>query len=172
MSNLVLSEFTLESSQPLSSWFKTAKDLYIFGGPQFAFPIDQQQIAAYLDEKEKCPCTVLDSASRETIGHCKFNYSEPIPTISRIFIAPKHRGKGYGKELVQLMSRRLFEEKAVKILQLYVFEFNTTARRCYEKVGFVVDLDETTYLVVQEENWTRLKMKLSRKTFEDLMIKN
>ena len=91
---------------------------------------------------------------------------EGIPTLSRLFITAKRRGEGLGEELVRMMSQMLFEKEQIHEIQLYVFEFNTAARKCYEKVGFTIRQKETTYLKVEGEVWTRLKMKLTRKEFE------
>lgn len=166
MSSMLLSPFKVEHFPLFSSWFETAKNLYVFGGPQFTFPLDEQQLQAYSADQDKHAYCVVDKTSNETVGHCEFNYSEEIPTLSRLFITAKRRGEGLGEELVRMMSQMLFEKEQIHEIQLYVFEFNTAARKCYEKVGFTIRQKETTYLKVEGEVWTRLKMKLTRKEFE------
>ncbi len=48
-----------------------------------------------------------------------------------------NRGKGYGREAIQLMLRFAFRELNLHRVQLTVFSYNTRAIRLYESLGFV-----------------------------------
>ncbi|GAB1421152.1 GNAT family protein [Anaerolineales bacterium] len=50
---------------------------------------------------------------------------------------PAFRGKGYGREAMELAMEFVFEDLNLYRLQLEVFEYNPAAIRLYEKLGFV-----------------------------------
>lgn len=45
-------------------------------------------------------------------------------------------GQGYGTDAIRALLRFAFEEMNLQRVELEVLDFNTRARRCYEKVGF------------------------------------
>ncbi|WII40453.1 GNAT family protein [Paenibacillus thiaminolyticus] len=58
--------------------------------------------------------------------------------IGKVLIGNKSsRGKGYGTQIMQQALRIGFEELQLHRISLGVFDFNESARRCYEKLGFV-----------------------------------
>jgi RimJ/RimL family protein N-acetyltransferase len=54
-----------------------------------------------------------------------------------VLIGPAHRGRGLGRETVQLMLRYGFLEMGLHRVQLEVWAFNDRALRCYRSAGFV-----------------------------------
>lgn len=68
------------------------------------------------------------------------------------------RGKGRGKEMLQLALQYAFQITGVQSVQLNVFAENTAARRCYEKAGFVERHVEKAVLLYKDELWTRCNM--------------
>lgn len=72
------------------------------------------------------------------------------------------RGKGYGKKLLNLALQYAFQITGANAVQLNVFNENTSAKRCYEKVGFIernVDRDVFPY---KDEFWSRCNMIVSK----------
>lgn len=70
-----------------------------------------------------------------------------------VIVNPDSRGKGYGKTMLQLGLRFVFELYGAKRASLGVFENNLPAYYCYKAVGFedvVLDTIET-YCVLGEE---------------------
>ena len=70
-----------------------------------------------------------------------------------VIINPTLRGKGYGKAMLQLGLKLVFETYGAKRASLGVFENNLPAYHCYKAVGFkdiVLDKSET-YNVLGEE---------------------
>ena len=75
------------------------------------------------------------------------------------------RGKGYGKVMLNLALQYAFQITDAKAVQLNVFNENTLAKQCYEKVGFVerkIDKDVFSY---KDELWSRCNMVVSRQSF-------
>ena len=89
-----------------------------------------------------------------------------MPRLSRILVGEKSmRGKGFGEQIVREMTRKLFQDSSVKVVDLNVFDFNSAAIRCYEKVGFSINPITTEPLRFEGETWTRLNMILTRRHF-------
>jgi ribosomal protein S18 acetylase RimI-like enzyme len=51
--------------------------------------------------------------------------------IDQLYVAPEHTGRGFGSKLVR------FAQGRRTLLQLWTFQSNTSARRFYERHGFV-----------------------------------
>ncbi len=117
-----------------------------------------------MNDPLKTPCKLVDTAQEQKmIGHGEFNWSNPtLPRLSRILIAPNERGKGHGETLTRLMVERLFENSSVNAVDLWVFEWNTTALNCYVKLGFRRVSKNTTQFTKGVFEWTRLNLVLQR----------
>ena len=71
------------------------------------------------------------------------------------------RGKGYGKQMLQLAIQKAKNEFGAKKITLGVFDNNPSAFHCYESVGFwVVGTD--SYFIDGEE-WMEKEMEISCK---------
>lgn len=73
------------------------------------------------------------------IGNCGIMDIDNISGCATvgIFIGEEeNRGKGYGKEALQLLVDFGFNSLNLKNINLSVFDFNKSAIKCYEKVGF------------------------------------
>jgi RimJ/RimL family protein N-acetyltransferase len=85
----------------------------------------------------------IDTESGEVIGHGEIgsiDYRNYCGTICRILIGPPEmRGKGYGVQLVKALLYLAFEQLALHRVDLYVFDFNKEAIRCYEAAGFQIE---------------------------------
>lgn len=71
-----------------------------------------------------------------------------------VIVDPTLRGKGYGKSMLQLGLKFVFETYGAKRASLGVFENNLPAYHCYKAVGFKdVALEKTETYNVLEEEW-------------------
>jgi RimJ/RimL family protein N-acetyltransferase len=85
--------------------------------------------------------------------------------MARILIGAKmYRGKGIGEQVVRKMVALFFEDPGVIEVDLNVFDWNTGAIRCYEKVGFKINHAHSKTLHVNGKTWALLNMQLSRET--------
>ncbi|MFT4779509.1 MAG: RimJ/RimL family protein N-acetyltransferase [Flavobacteriales bacterium] len=164
-----LQPFNQDDFPRLKSWINTEAELFQFAGPLFSYPLTNNQLKAYLTMKERQPLKVILDDTQEIIGHCEFNFEEEKPVLSRILIGDESkRGNGIGEAIVIEMATHFFADVNIHEVYLYVFEWNKAAIACYQKVGFEVRPELTTYLSVGDERWTRLKMDLNRTRFEHL----
>jgi 23S rRNA U2552 (ribose-2'-O)-methylase RlmE/FtsJ len=113
---------------------------------------------------------VVLKETNETIGHCELNYENGNKRLSRILIGKEeYRSKKLGELIVRKMADLFFQDPNVKMVDLNVFEWNTRAIRCYEKVGFMINHQNTDYLNVYGNSWTRLNMKLKRENYHSIV---
>jgi RimJ/RimL family protein N-acetyltransferase len=93
------------------------------------------------------------------------NTKDNIGFLKFVMIDKAKRGKGYGKEMLNLALQYAFQITGAKAVQLNVFSENTLAKQCYEKVGFIernIDKDVFSY---QNELWSRCNMIVPKQSF-------
>ena len=109
------------------------------------------------------PFTAIDDDSR-VVGHIMLRYPDSSKTVIRfgfIIVDDNLRGKGYGKQMLQLAIQKAIKEYGAKKITLGVFDNNPSAFHCYESVGFkATDLD--SYMIDGEE-WTGKEMEINCK---------
>lgn len=159
-----LKPFTTSDFEIFKSWITDEEQMVQFGGEMFVFPITDEQLENYINNKKVKPLKVIWTATGETIGHCELNFQEGNKRLSRILIGEeKWRGQKIGEQIVLQMVKLFFEDKATKKVDLNVFDWNKGAIKCYENVGFEIKHDKTTLMKVGNKMWTRLNMELERK---------
>lgn len=97
------------------------------------------------------------------------NTADNIGFLKFIVVDKTKRGKGYGKEMLNLALQYAFQITGAKAVQLNVFNENTLAKQCYEKAGFVernIAKDAFSY---KDELWSRSNM-IAYKQFEMLRV--
>lgn len=157
-----LEKFDRRFYSELINAVKSAKDLMQFGGPEFTFPLTEQQIDKTLSDENRIPFRVANSADGRTIGHCEIYFNKDSAKLGRILIIDKNqRGKGIGEQMVILLLEYIFENRKERNIELNVFDFNIGAIKCYEKVGFTINQDKKLIREVDGETWTALNMVLN-----------
>ena len=140
-----LEPFTEGDFDRLIGWIPTAEFLLQWGGAGFRFPLDRQQLLIGLAKSmEKPPDRLIYKAVNEddgeVVGHGEILAIDPYnrsATLGRILVgSPRARGCGAGQQLVHELVGICFQELKLHRVALRVYDFNTPAIRCYEKVGF------------------------------------
>ena len=83
--------------------------------------------------------SIIDLETEELIGNCGFLDIDHVNQTSEagIFIGKKkYWNKGYGTEALSLLIDYGFKALNLHNIMLRVYEFNKSAIRCYEKIGF------------------------------------
>lgn len=75
--------------------------------------------------------------------------------VAHVLIDPWMRGKGYGTKMMKLLLKYSFEIAGVNSVSLSVFDANPSARRCYEKAGFMEVSHTPEAFVFEKEKWGR-----------------
>ncbi len=77
-----------------------------------------------------------------------------------VIVSPDVRGKGYGKKMLQLGLKFVFEVYGAKKASLGVFENNSAAYQCYKTVGFREN-EQIDWYNLNGEKWKCIEMELS-----------
>ena len=125
--------------------------------------ITQQSFQDFL---EKTAIDWTDSAyvatenSRKAVGLFRYsvNTADNIGFLKFVIVDKTKRGKGYGKEMLNLALQYAFQITGAKAVQLNVFNENTSAKQCYEKVGFVERKIDKDVFAYKDELWGRCNM--------------
>lgn len=76
------------------------------------------------------------------IGGCSINdvdWKNSVATIG-IFIGDKnYRGKGYGTDVMWVLTEFIFQQMNINKIRLIVYSFNKSAIAMYERIGFKVE---------------------------------
>ena len=144
------------------SWCQSEKAFYQWtAGVIGTYPPSKESFAQ-LDKLMRF--TALDE--KEVVGF--FTARNPKDTLDElrfgfVILRPDCRGKGYGKAMMQLGIRYVFEIYGAKRVSLGVFENNPSAYYCYKSAGFqdVVSDSVETYRVMGE-NWACRELAIER----------
>jgi len=159
---ICLENFEKKDYSELINSVKNAKDLMQFGGPEFTFPLTEEQIDKTLSDENRIAFRVVNVSNGSTIGHCEIYFKDNAAKLGRILIFDKNqRGKGIGEQMVILLLQFISENRKERNVELNVFDFNIGAQKCYEKVGFVINPDKKLIREVEGETWTALNMVLN-----------
>ena len=143
---LILRPYKPKDAKAIVTWIKDEKELRKWSFDRYgAYPITSEDINhKYLDCNGDCeeddnfyPMTLTDENG--PIGHLILRYTDEDKMIIRlgfIIIDDKKRGMGYGKRMIQMAIKYVFDMLKAKKLILGVFDNNTSAYNCYKAVGF------------------------------------
>lgn len=125
---------------------KSADDLLQWAGPMYHHPLTLDQLENYFSnevQKDNSKISVYKIrlvSTSQTIGTIELRETDSdnkIGRICRLLIGETdNRGKGIGTNVLKEALRIGFEEKDFNKITLGVFDFNLSAIKCYEKVGF------------------------------------
>jgi RimJ/RimL family protein N-acetyltransferase len=134
----MLQPFSTDHFFLLESWVTNPELLLQFSGTDFNYPITREQLAAY---------RALHPDRSFYIGYSQngipFAFGEIIPQesgqprLGRILIGdPKQRGQGFGKYFVRMLIIKCQQLYDCNFVELFVWNKNHTAIKCYKSVGF------------------------------------
>ncbi|WKL46439.1 GNAT family protein [Flavobacterium pectinovorum] len=163
-----LEKFEKKFYSELINSIRNAKDLMQFAGPEFSFPLTDEQIDKTLSDENRIAFRVANIFDGTTIGHCEIYFKDDSAKLGRILIMDENqRGKGIGEQMVILLLEFILENRKEENIELNVFDFNIGAIKCYEKVGFRINPDKKLIREVDGETWTALNMVLNLEEWKD-----
>ncbi|OWR30165.1 GNAT family N-acetyltransferase [Saccharibacillus sp. O23] len=142
---------TLEYFEPadfasLIEWSGDEEFLLQWSGPDFKYPLMIDQLTRYVQDandrrtSNKFIYKAVEQHTNELVGHVSLgnvDRSNRSGRIGKVLLSPNHRGKGYGKQLIDRVLHIGFNEFELHRISLGVFDFNISAIQCYESAGFV-----------------------------------
>lgn len=154
----------------------SAEFLLQWAGPVYEYPLTEEQLERYFDNyviKEKDTLFVykiINVETSEMVGTIELNEKDrtnKIGRIGRFLIGEEsYRGKGTGKEALKEAIRIGFEKLKLNKITLGVFDFNISAIRCYESVGFVIEEYKESYRKIGNDYWNLYEMGITKERWE------
>ena len=158
---MTLRPFTIDDAPIILSWIKDLSAFRKWSADRYpAFPPKPEEMVAQYAAENIFPFTAIDNDGN-IIGHIMLRYPESSKTVIRfgfVIVDDNLRGKGYGKQMLQLAIQKAKNVFGAKMITLGVFDNNPSALHCYESVGFRV-IGTDSYLIDGEE-WTGKEMKM------------
>ena len=105
----------------------------MFAGDTLTWPLDGAQLEAIRGDADVLAWTAW---TREAVGHAELvRVDASLSRLARVGIAPAHRGRGLGRQLVEAVLAEA-AGRAIRAVDLNVYEHNGPAIRLYRSLGF------------------------------------
>lgn len=149
------------------SWIAGPIELLTWAGPAFAWPLDNEQLSAYVAESmtpQRHTWMGVEPASGHTVGHASLRIGADGATarLGRVLVAPVARSKGVGSALLNEVMTLAFGPLKLQRLELGVFTHNTSAVGLYKRLGFLTDRALDDVEQVGGQSWSALQMSLTK----------
>ncbi|EKS8379615.1 aminoglycoside adenylyltransferase [Bacillus thuringiensis] len=136
-----LESFKKSDFKQLINWINSEEFLIQWSGNAFTFPLDEQQLEKYIESANTLAFKVIDEETSDVIGHISLGQIDNInksARIGKVLVGnTKMRGRSIGKHMMKAVLHIAFDELKLHRVTLGVYDFNTSAISCYEKIGFV-----------------------------------
>jgi RimJ/RimL family protein N-acetyltransferase len=137
---------------------RSADFLQQWAGLGYEFPVTECQIIDRLDKSKSSDYILykimLDNEMIGTVELFKIDKNSKSAVAGRFLLNPIMTGKGYGTEALKKLLETAYNMD-LKTIQLVVFDFNKSAYRCYEKVGFKKISQD-----VRPNGWIAIRMEI------------
>ncbi len=158
-------------AESIISWIKDEEALLKWSSDRFgSYPITSEDINnKYIGNNGDCiepdnfyPFTAFDESG--AVGHLILRYTDTEKKTIRfgfVIVDDSKRGKGYGKQMLNLAIKYAFEIFGAEKITLGVFDNNPSAYYCYKSVGFIENGDEEFYELFGEQ-WKCIEMEINK----------
>ncbi len=159
--------FRTPDAKTIITWTKEPEEFYKWSaGKMGDFPVSEKKlleaVSARMDNTTYFPFVAFDEdgitgfftvrTPGEDNRKVRFGY---------VIVAPSKRGHGYGKRMLELGLKFVFEIYGADEVRLGVFENNPSAIKCYKRTGFCETGERETYHL-NGENWSDIEMVIRR----------
>lgn len=163
-----LRPYKKSDAQYLIQWFTDEYEFQKWSAKKFEYPLTTEQLDRLYrsceEDEQAWSMTALDVNGAVT-GHILMrmaNYERDSIHFGFIVIDPKHRGKGYGKEMLSAALSYAFDIIKIKKVTLGVFENNPGAHMCYKSCGFHDTGYKEKSFTFQGEDWGLYDMAIEK----------
>ncbi|WP_413283191.1 GNAT family N-acetyltransferase [Vibrio sp. MA40-2] len=127
--------FGSEHFHLLLKWIDSDALNYLWGGPQFKYPLTEKQLHQHYSQQQALP--FLFVVQDKPVGFIElYKMSSSQYRICRVFIHPEHQAKGYSIIMLKLVMKMAINRYKLNVFTLSVFAHNKAAIACYKKLGF------------------------------------
>jgi RimJ/RimL family protein N-acetyltransferase len=158
MTTVLLRPFDEADAAVLLGWVRSEEEMVMWSGPSFRWPLDVAQLMAIPAALR--PFSAVDAESRQLVGHLRLWSAETyrIGRFGSVLVDPSLRGRGYGSALIAAALDVAFGELRLHRVGLGVYAQNESARRVYEKAGFVREGLVRDAVYVNGAYWSDIEM--------------
>jgi RimJ/RimL family protein N-acetyltransferase len=126
-----------EEIQNVLKWSEDRED-FLKQWSNFTYPLTREQFESRINSEDYMVFSIeKDGKMVGTIQMFRFDWDKASARIGCYLISPEERGRGIGTVALSKVVQYAFNELHLKKLDLGVYDYNTGALKCYEKVGFV-----------------------------------
>ena len=167
---LRLRQYKPEDAATIVTWCKDEESFRKWTSDRYdSFPITAEDMnRKYIDNNGDCeepdnfyPLTAFDESG--IVGHLILRYmgeEKKEMRIGFVIVDDTKRGKGYGREMIQLALKYAFDLFRAERVTLGVFENNPSAYCCYKAAGFQEYAERNVFLL--GGNWRCIDMECLR----------
>ncbi len=154
-------------AEAITSWIKDETTFYRWSAGKYEkYPVTAEDMNAFYDANAFSDSFFEMTAFDENgvAGHLIMRFPDENKKMVRfgfIIVDDGRRGKGYGRQMLQLAIKYAFEILMADRITLGVFEDNIPAYRCYQSVGFQETGRIERYRIAGEE-WKCKELELLR----------
>lgn len=172
-----LEPFSHEDIDQFISWIKDERFLLMFAGPKYKMSILREQLLEDIKESEReypkiLMYKVVSIPGEQMIGHIqliRIDWERKKASIGRVLIGDDNiRGKGIGTEIMKEMLKIGFENLNLEEISLNVFDFNISAIKCYEKLGFEIVKVNENVVQIDNESWNSIVMSITNDKYKTI----
>jgi RimJ/RimL family protein N-acetyltransferase len=155
-------------AKDICDWIKSRRDLLIWGGPYFDFPLKVTDLASLIAEHEgpnptrECWAVLDERGEFAASFQLSYNYRNGQVVLGRVILKPSLRGKGHSEALLRLACEQAFSHEEMNRIELRVYPFNAPAISAYRKVGFIHEGTTRQSARLGSEYWDTMIMGLLR----------
>ncbi|WP_297958476.1 GNAT family N-acetyltransferase [uncultured Ruminococcus sp.] len=152
----------------IKNWVTDERTNALWSAKHAPFPMERAAFDRFLaDMYEKhgdCPfVAATDDGTVVGFICCGINTESNEAMLAFVLIDPMQRGKGYGKEMIELAAEYCLGIMKAEAVQLNVFTVNERARKCYESAGFTERHTTPDAFPCGDELWGRCNMVKRKK---------
>jgi len=154
---------------------KSADFLLQWAGPAYSYPLTLKQVEDYylnnvtMNNSRIYLYKIILMETNEMIGSLELRENEAdnkSALVCRFLIGEENlRGKGIGADVLKEVLRIGFEDFKFEKVGLRVFDFNHSAIKCYENVGFVKEKLIENARKATTGYWSLYEMSISKQAY-------
>ncbi|MBO4877299.1 MAG: GNAT family N-acetyltransferase [Ruminococcus sp.] len=149
--------------ETLRKWMTDERTHSLWSAGRFPFPLEGNSFRQSLDDiaLRSCdaPFIATDDDGKPVGFFCySVNPASNEGMLKFVMIDSSLRGKGYGRQMIELAVSYAFQFTGAEAVILNVFSVNEAAKHCYLSAGFTVRTETPDAFAYKNESWGRCNM--------------
>ena len=159
---MTLRPFNINDAPTILSWCKDKHAFRLWSADRYeGFPAQPEEMMRQYKGDNMYPLTAI--VGEEIVGHILLRHPSEDKSVIRfgfVIVDDSRRGKGYGKQMLNLAINHAQLELGANRITLGVFCDNNSAVECYKSVGFRIS--GTDAYMIDGEEWNGYEMELKK----------